>query len=103
MNVSNTVSVDVSATLPVDQLLDQRLERLAVLVERGNGLLPAALAWAHVGLLVGDEVGRRQEPVLEVVDAELRGLGVGHRAEVAGDLQAALVRLVDRRAQLLAA
>ena len=58
----------------VDQLLDQRLERLAVLVERGDGLLPARLPGTDVRLLVGDEIGRREEAVLEVVDAEIRRL-----------------------------
>ena len=38
-----------------------------------------------------------EEAVLEVVDAQLGGFRVGHRTEVAGDFQAALVRFVDRR------
>ena len=87
----------------VDELLHERLERRAVLVERGNRLLATCLPGADVGLLVGHEVGRRHEAVLEIVDAEVGRLGVGHRAEMAGDLESALVGLLDRRVQLVAA
>ena len=82
----------------IDQLLDERLERLAVLVERGYGLLSATLARTDVGLLVGHKVRGRQKAVLQVVDAEVSGFGVGDRTEVAGDLQAAFMGLFDRRA-----
>ena len=74
----------------IDQLLDEGLERLAVLVERRDGLLSATLPWTDVGLLVGHKVRGRQKAVLQVVDAEVSGFGVGDRTEVAGDLQAAL-------------
>ena len=88
MKVSNTVSVEVSATLLVDELLHQRLERRAVLVERGDRLLAGALAGAHIRLLVGDEIGGGEEPVLEIVDAEVGRFAVGDRAQVPGDLDA---------------
>ena len=95
--------MDVSATFSIDELLHQRLERLAVLVERRDRPLPAALPGTDVRLLVGDEVRRREESVLEIVDPEIRGFRVGDGAEMAGDLQPALVRLFDRRAELRAA
>jgi hypothetical protein len=50
-------------------------------------------------LLVGDEVGRREETVFEVVDAEIGGLAVGDGAQMAGDLHAALVGFVNRAFQ----
>jgi hypothetical protein len=64
--------------------------------------LPHLLPRAGVALLVGNEIGRGEEPVLRVVDADVGGFRVGDRAEMAGDLQPALVRLFDRRAQLVA-
>ena len=102
MNVSNTVSVDVSATLRRSSFLTRALNGSPFSSSAAIGLLAASLARAGVGLLVGHEIGRREEAVLEVVDAEVGGFGVGHRAEMAGDLHAALVRFVDRRAELAA-
>jgi len=87
----------------VDQLLDERLERLTVLVERGNRLLTALLSGAHVGLLVGHEVRGGEETVFEVVDSQIRRFAVGNRAEVTGDLQPSLVRFLNRRAELVTA
>ena len=52
-------------------------------------------ARADVGLLAGVELGVDEEAVLEVVDAELGGFGIGDGAEVAGELEAELVGLVD--------
>src|SRR6185436_10271756 len=46
--------------------------------------------------------GRREEAVLEVVDAEPRGFAIGHGTQVSGELHAALVALVERSAQLVA-
>jgi hypothetical protein len=79
----------------VDERLHERLERRAVLVERRDRLLADALSRALIGLLVGDEIGRGEKPVLEIVDAEIRGFGIRDRTEMTGDLDAALVRLVD--------
>ena len=47
-----------------------------------NAAWPCALAGADVGLLVGDEVRRGEEAVLEIVDAHLGGFTIGHGAEV---------------------
>ena len=88
----------MSATFFATSCLHQGLERRRRLVQVGDRLLAAALARAHIRLLVGDEVGGREEPVLEVVDAQGRGLGVGHRTQVPGHLQAALVRFLDHGA-----
>ena len=60
VNVSNTVSVDVSATLLVDELLHERLERRAVLVERGDGLLPRAWPGQTSGCLSARNRWRRR-------------------------------------------
>jgi hypothetical protein len=70
-----------------------------VLVQRRDALLTAALAGAGVRLLVRDEIGGGQEAMLEVVDSQVRCFRVCHRTQVAGDLQAAVVGLLDRRAQ----
>src|SRR5204863_6387374 len=40
--------------------------------------------------------------VLEVVDADVRGLAECHRAQMAGDLESAFMSFVRRRAQLVA-
>src|SRR5580765_4214930 len=79
------------------QLRNQRAERRAVLVDRSDRLLTARLTRTDIGLLVGDEVGGRQKAVLQVVDAEIRGLAIGHRAQMPGDLHPARVSFVDRR------
>src|SRR5258705_279218 len=63
----------------VDELLHERLERRAVLVDRGHRLLAARLAWAHIRLLVGDEIGCGKKSVLQVVDAEVRRFAEGDR------------------------
>ena len=54
----------------------------------------------RVGLLAGVELGVDEEAVLEVVDAELDGFGIGDGAEVAGDFDAAPVGFVDRGLEL---
>ena len=100
MKVSKTVSVDVSATFLSTSFFTSALNGAPFSSSVGDRLLARALAGALVRLLVGDEIGRGEEAVLEVVDAEVRGFGVGDRAQVAGDLEAALVRLLDRRAEL---
>src|SRR5581483_3446026 len=46
-------------------------ERIAVLIERDDALLPRGLTGTDVGLLVRDEVRRREEAVLQVVDIEI--------------------------------
>src|ERR1051326_6624408 len=56
-----------------------------------------------VGLLRVRVVRIREYAVLEMIDAERHGLAIRHRAEVCRDLHAVLVRLVDRRAELIAA
>ena len=86
--------------MPVDELSDERPERRGVLVERGDGPLAGRLSRTLVRLFVRDEVGRRQEPVLEIVDAEVRRFGVRHGTQMSGDLEAALMSLVDRGAEL---
>ena len=64
--------------MAVDKFPGQRLERLAVRVERGNRLLAAALAGTDIGLFVRHEVGRGKESMLEIVDAGIDGLAVGN-------------------------
>ena len=66
----------------VDERRHERLERRAAFVERGDRLLTARLAGTDVRLLVADEVGGGEEPVLEVVDAELGGFAVGDGTEM---------------------
>ena len=84
----------------VDELFHERLERRAVLVELGDRPLPDRLPRADVRLLVGDEVGRRHEAVLQIVDAEIGRFGQRHRAEVPCDFQPAFVRVLDGCAKL---
>ena len=55
----------------------------------------AGAAGADVGLLAGVELRVHEEAVLEVVDAELGGFGIGDGAEVTGDFEAAFVSFVD--------
>ena len=55
-----------------------------------------------IGLLVGDEIRGGEEAVLEIVDAEAGRFRVGDRAEMAGDLDAAAMRFVDRGGELAA-
>ena len=100
VNVSNTVSVEVSATFLSISFLTSALNGAPFSIERGDRLLAPRLARALVRFLVGDEIGRGEEAVLEVVDAEARGLRVGDRAEVPGHLHSARVRFVDRGGQL---
>ena len=90
------------ATCLRDELADERLDRLAVRIDRRHGRLAGALVGAHVRLLVRHEVRRREEAVLEVVDAEARGLAIGDGAEMAGELHAALVPFLERRFELVA-
>ena len=82
MNVSNTVSVDVSATFRSISFFTSALNGAPFCIERRDRSAARGPARAGVGLLVGDEVGRRQEAVLEVVDAESGGFGVGDGAQV---------------------
>ena len=60
------------------------------------------LRGAHVRLLTGEELCVNEDAVLKVINAERGGLAEADRAEVGRDLDAALVRLVNRRAQLCA-
>jgi len=57
-------------------------------------------ARAIIGRLAGVELGVDEEAVLEVVDAELGGFGIGDGAEVAGELEAVLVGFIDGGLQL---
>ena len=57
---------------------------------------------ARVWFLVGVELRVAEEPVLEVVDTDLRRLGIVDRAQVARHLQAAPVRLFDHCPHFLA-
>ena len=51
---------------------------------------------ASIGLLVGIELGIREEAVLEIVYADLDRLRISDRTEMAGNLQATFVRFLDR-------
>ena len=84
----------------VDQELHQRAELRPVGVHLGQGGLAGALSRTLVGLLVLHEVGGGEEAVLQVVDAELRGLPVGHRTEVPGELHPPGMGCLERGAQL---
>ena len=75
---------------------------VAVRIDRRHRRLAGALARADVGFLVRHEVRRREEAMLEIVDAELRGLAIRHGAEMTGELHPALVALVERRLELVA-
>ena len=71
----------------VDQQLDQRIRlRAARASSRAASAFPAPSEHLS-GLLAGIELGVDEEAVLEVVDAERGGLGIGHRAQMAGDLR----------------
>ena len=98
---SKTGSVEVTATWAFDQGRDQ----VFGLGRVGGHLLqrrPAAALGTLVGLLVGIELRVHEEAVLQIVDAERRSLRIRYRAKMAGDLEAALVRLFDRRLKLVA-
>src|SRR5258708_11391857 len=56
---------------------------------------------ARVGFLVGVQLGIYEESVLEIVYADLRRFLISDRAQMARDLEAPLVRLLDRGAQFL--
>ena len=51
---------------------------------------------ASIGLLVGIELGIHEEPMLEIVYADLDRLRISDRTEMAGNLQATFVRFLDR-------
>ena len=71
-------------------MLDQVLERRAVQVDIDERLV--RVAGAAIGLLVGDEIGAREEAVLQVVDAEVGRFAIGDGTEVTGDLELPRVR-----------
>jgi hypothetical protein len=78
----------------VDEELDERGGVRTVGSHAGEGWI-ANRAGTKVGLLAGIELGIYKEAVLQIIDAEFRGLGIGDGAEVAGDLEAVLVGFVD--------
>ena len=87
-----------------DVVLDEVGDHVA---HRGGGEVEArdagaggGLGRADVGLLAGVELGVDEQAVLQVVDAEGGGLAEADGAEVAGDLEIALVRGVDGGLQL---
>jgi len=55
-----------------------------------------------IGLLVRHEFRVGEQSMFKIVDANLRGLAITDRAEMAGNFQAAFVRLFHRGTQLLA-
>ena len=83
-----------------DKEIDQRFHSGAVHVEAFERLLRAG--GTFVRLLVLVEIGHHRKAVLEIVDAEFGRLAIGHRADMAGDLQPARMRRVDRRLHLRA-
>ena len=88
--------------LSVDEMAHERPHRVAGRIDRGEGLERDALIWTDVGLLVRDEIRRREEAVLEVVDSEVRRLAIRDRAQMTSDFQASLVALLESRAQFVA-
>ena len=80
-----------------DQSLGVRTGRIHVL-EGGS----ASGGGADIRLLARIELGVDPETVLEVVDAEVRGFGIGDRTKVPGDLQSTAVGLLDGGPQLIA-
>ena len=78
----------------VDEELDEGGGVGAVGVHGGEGWV-AGGAGAEVGLLAGIVLRVDEEAVLEIVDADLDGFGIGDGAEVAGDFEAVLVGGVD--------
>ena len=83
-----------------NEIGDQCPHRVTLRIDGGDRGLPRGLARTLVRLLVAHEVRRDEECVLEIVDAERRSFSKGHRAQMSGDLQSALVRLLDRRGEL---
>src|SRR5438045_3897434 len=81
---------------------NERRDGVAFRVDGGERCLSNALSRADVGHLVGDEIGRREEAVLQVVDAEGRGLAIGDGAEMTGELHPAFVSFVERGPELVA-
>ena len=75
---------------------------LAALAPIASAQTSGALSGTYVGLLVRNEIGRREEAVLEIVDAESRGFVVRDGAEVARQLHPAFVSFGERGAQLFA-
>ena len=80
----------------VDQQLDQRIRLRAARLHRQQRRRAGPLG-AFVRLLARIELGVDEEAVLEIVDAQRHRLRIGDRAQMAGNLQIAPVRLVDRR------
>ncbi len=66
---------------------------------RSISLRVAPCGRALVGLLAGMEFGIDQQAVLQIVDADGGGFAEPDGAEMAGDFDAELVRLVDRGLQ----
>src|SRR4051794_10128945 len=86
--------------LLLDQIVKQRVALARIRCELS--LRGAAAGRACVRLLVGLEVGRSHETVLDVVDPKVGGFTKRHRTQMAGKLQSVPVRSLDGGAQFCA-
>ena len=80
-------------------MLHERVDQvLSVGTVRGHvlqGVFPSAVA-ADIRFLPRIELRVHEESVFEIVDAQLGGFPISHRAEVPRDFDSALVRGIDR-------
>ena len=83
----------------IDEQLDQRVCFRTAGLHRQQRRIASPVG-TFIGLLARIELRVDEETVLEVVDAERHRLGIGHRAQMAGELQLAPMSLVDRCAKL---
>src|ERR1700730_6037531 len=82
-----------------DQVSNHFLNRCAHHIQLGERRVSFLVRRAYVRFLPRNELGINQEPMLEVVDAELRSLTKTHCAKMPRDFQTAFVSCLDYRSE----
>src|SRR5450432_168769 len=88
-----------------DVMLDQHANQIFRLCTIGRHVLQRVFAFAlaaNIRLLTRIQLRVDEEPVLQIVDAQLGGFFICHGAQVAGDFDSAFVGGVNRGLQLVA-